>query len=60
MFISTHPYRGALFMVCSTGSYVVSDTFMKLATQGLPPHEVLSLRGLSATIWGIVLISLLG
>ncbi|SKC99275.1 EamA domain-containing membrane protein RarD [Burkholderia sp. CF099] len=56
----THPYRGALFMVCSTGSYIVSDTFMKLATIGLPPYEVLSLRGISATICGMFLLTFLG
>jgi drug/metabolite transporter (DMT)-like permease len=57
---SMPPYRGALFMVCSTGSYIVSDTFMKLATAGLPPYEVLLLRGVSATICGIFLLSFLG
>lgn len=60
MFFSRHPYRGALFMICSTGSYIVSDTFMKLATVGLPPYEVLTLRGISATIWGVLLLSFLG
>jgi drug/metabolite transporter (DMT)-like permease len=57
---STPPYRGSLFMVCSTGSYIVSDTFMKLTTAGLPPYEVLLLRGVSATICGIFLLSFLG
>lgn len=57
---STPPYRGSLFMVCSTGSYIVSDTFMKLATAGLPPYEVLLLRGISATICGMFLLSFLG
>ncbi|RUV47734.1 EamA/RhaT family transporter, partial [Mesorhizobium sp. M5C.F.Ca.IN.020.14.1.1] len=33
--------RGPLFMILSTGSYVVNDTMMKLATVGLPPYEVL-------------------
>lgn len=60
MSFSMHPYRGALFMICSTGSYIVSDTFMKLATVGLPPYEVLSLRGISATACGVLLLSLLG
>jgi drug/metabolite transporter (DMT)-like permease len=52
--------RGPLFMVLSTGSYVVNDTMMKLATEGLPPYEVLTLRGLAATIWGIPLLFALG
>lgn len=59
MFSSTPSYRGALFMVCSTGSYIVSDTFMKLATAGLPPYEVLLLRGVSATVCGMFLLSFL-
>jgi drug/metabolite transporter (DMT)-like permease len=47
-------------MVISTGSYVVSDTAMKLATEGLPPYEVLLLRGAAATLWGMPLLFLLG
>jgi drug/metabolite transporter (DMT)-like permease len=47
-------------MVAATGFYVVNDTFMKLATEGLPPYEVLLLRGVSATLWGIPLIFALG
>lgn len=56
---ASHPYRGPLFMVLSTGSYLFSDTFMKLSTAGLPPYEVLSLRGISATFWGVILLSYL-
>lgn len=52
--------RGPLFMIVSTGSYVISDSMMKLATSGLPPYEVLVLRGLAATIWGIPLLLALG
>lgn len=52
--------RGPLFMVLSTGSYVVNDTMMKLATAGLPPYEVLVLRGLAASIWGFPLLYALG
>ena len=44
----------------STGSYVVNDTMMKLATDGLPPYEVLVLRGLAAVAWGLPLLLLLG
>ncbi|MET2829265.1 DMT family transporter [Mesorhizobium shangrilense] len=55
----SHPYCGPLFMVLSTASYLVSDTFMKLSTAGLPPYEVLSLRGISATFWGMILLSYL-
>jgi drug/metabolite transporter (DMT)-like permease len=52
--------RGPLFMVVATGSYVANDTLMKLATEGLPPYEVLVLRGISATLWGLPLLFLLG
>lgn len=57
---SPHPFRGPLFMVLSTGSYLINDTLMKLATAGLPPYEVLMLRGLAALIWGTPLLLALG
>jgi drug/metabolite transporter (DMT)-like permease len=52
--------RGPLLMILATGSYVVNDTMMKLATLGLPPYEVLFLRGTAATLWGIPLLFVLG
>jgi drug/metabolite transporter (DMT)-like permease len=52
--------RGPLFMIISTGSYAVNDTMMKLATVGLPPYEVLFLRGTAATLWSIPLLFVLG
>ncbi|CCV06731.1 conserved membrane hypothetical protein [Mesorhizobium metallidurans STM 2683] len=52
--------RGPLFMIVSTGSYLVNDTMMKLATVGLPPYEVLFLRGMAATLWGMPLLFMLG
>jgi drug/metabolite transporter (DMT)-like permease len=52
--------RGPLFMIVATGSYLVNDTMMKLATAGLPSYEVLFLRGAAATLWGIPLLLLLG
>ncbi|WP_137934372.1 DMT family transporter [Mesorhizobium comanense] len=52
--------RGPLFMIVSTGSYLVNDTMMKLATAGLPSYEVLFLRGAAATLWGFPLLFLLG
>jgi len=52
--------RGPLFMIISTGSYLVNDTMMKLATSGLPSYEVLFLRGAAATLWGFPLLFLLG
>ncbi|MGX7872676.1 EamA family transporter [Mesorhizobium sp. ORM6] len=47
-------------MIVSTGSYLVNDTMMKLATSGLPSYEVLFLRGAAATLWGFPLLFLLG
>lgn len=55
-----HAVRGPLLMIVATGSYVVNDTAMKLATDGLPPYEVLFLRGVAATLWCIPLVFLLG
>lgn len=43
-------------MVIATGSYLINDTLMKLATAGLPPYEVLFLRGVAATLWGVPLL----
>lgn len=52
--------RGPLFMVVATGSYLINDSFMKLATVGLPPYEVLFLRGVAAFALGIPLLLALG
>jgi drug/metabolite transporter (DMT)-like permease len=52
--------RGPLFMILATGSYVVNDTMMKLATESLPPYQTLMLRGAAAFIWGMPLLFLLG
>jgi drug/metabolite transporter (DMT)-like permease len=55
-----HRILGPLFMVMATGSYVINDTMMKIATEGLPPYEVLALRGVFATVWGFMLLAVLG
>lgn len=47
-------------MVIATCSYVINDTLMKLATEGLPPYEVLFLRGCAGLIWGVPLMLVLG
>lgn len=60
MFSLLRRFPGPLFMVVATGSYVVNDTMMKLATVGLPPYQVLFLRGVSATLWGLPLLWALG
>jgi drug/metabolite transporter (DMT)-like permease len=46
-------FQGPLFMVAATASFVSNDTLMKLATAGLPPYEVLVLRGVSAILWAV-------
>lgn len=52
--------RGPALMIASTCAYVTNDTLMKLATVGLPPLEVLTLRGVCATIWCLPVVLLLG
>lgn len=52
--------RGPLFMIVATGSYLVNDTFLKLATDGIPPYQALLLRGIAACLWSIPLLGLLG
>lgn len=58
--LASHPFRGPLFMVIATCSYVINDTLMKLATEGLPPYQVLMLRGCAGLLWGLPLMLLLG
>ncbi|WP_244513710.1 DMT family transporter [Devosia insulae] len=60
MSFASHPFRGPLFMVIATCSYVINDTLMKLATEGLPPYQVLMLRGCAGLIWGLPLMLALG
>jgi drug/metabolite transporter (DMT)-like permease len=52
--------RGPALMILATGAYVINDSLMKLATVGLPPLEVLFLRGVCATIWCLPTVLLLG
>jgi drug/metabolite transporter (DMT)-like permease len=52
--------RGPLFMLGATGAYVINDTMMKMATVGLPPFEVLFLRGVAALLLGAPLLVALG
>lgn len=47
-------------MVAATCSYVINDTLMKLATDGLPPYEVLFVRGAWALLLGIPILFMLG
>lgn len=47
-------------MVIATGVFSTNDVLMKLATTGLPPYEVLFLRGVMASILMLPLIVLTG
>jgi drug/metabolite transporter (DMT)-like permease len=47
-------------MAIATLSFVINDTFMKLATDGLPPFEVLMLRGVAASLWCFPMVILMG
>ncbi len=60
MSLSAHPLRGAFFMVLATGFYVINDSLMKVATEALPPYQVLTMRGLAAMFWGMPLLLVLG
>lgn len=42
--------RGIAAMLFATASFVICDSFMKLATAELPPFEVLFLRGVAAAL----------
>jgi drug/metabolite transporter (DMT)-like permease len=52
--------RGIALMVLATLAFVINDTFMKLATEGLPPLQVLFMRGVAGTIWCTPLLLLTG
>ena len=52
--------RGIAFMVIATLVFVINDTLLKLATEGLPPLQVLFLRGISASLWCLPLVLLTG
>lgn len=59
-----HPYpsniRGIALMIAATAVFVINDTFLKLATDGLPPFQVLFMRGVAASIWAVPLVALTG
>lgn len=47
-------------MLAGAGTFVLNDSFMKLALADLPPYEVLVLRGLSGTFCTVILLALMG
>lgn len=55
------PLRGPALMIAATCAYVSNDTLMKLATEGgLPPLQVLFIRGACALLLCLPLVLLLG
>ena len=56
----TSNLRGIALMIAASAAFVVCDTFLKLSTEGLPPFQVLFIRGLAATLWGLPLVILTG
>ena len=54
------PLRAIALMVAATLVFVINDTFMKLATEALPPFQTLALRGAMATAWCLPLVFLTG
>jgi drug/metabolite transporter (DMT)-like permease len=60
MSIATSSARGIAAMLFATASYVICDTFMKVASRDLPPFEVLFVRGIFAVACCTVLVLALG
>ncbi|HEY0919675.1 DMT family transporter [Devosia sp.] len=56
----TSNLRGIALMIAASAAFVVCDTFLKLSTEGLPPFQVLFIRGLVATLWSLPLVILTG
>jgi drug/metabolite transporter (DMT)-like permease len=56
----TSNLRGIAFMLTGAGTFVLNDSFMKIALADLPPYEVLVLRGLSGTLCALVLLAIMG
>jgi drug/metabolite transporter (DMT)-like permease len=57
---SSSNLRGIAFMVIATGVFSTNDVLMKLATTGLPPYEVLFIRGVMASILMMPLVLVTG
>jgi S-adenosylmethionine uptake transporter len=52
--------RGILLTIAAMGSFVCHDTLIKLATENLPPFEIVVLRSVFAMVWAIPLLALTG
>ena len=55
-----HNLRGIGLMIAATFVFTTNDTFLKLATEGMPPFQALFLRGVFASLWGIPLVLVTG
>jgi drug/metabolite transporter (DMT)-like permease len=56
----TSNLRGIGFMLAGAGTFVLNDSFMKLALADLPPYEVLVLRGIFGTLCALILLGFMG
>ena len=52
--------RGIGFMLAGAGTFVLNDSFMKIALADLPPYEVLVMRGTSGIICALALLTMMG
>ena len=52
--------RGILYMLASGITFVFNDSLMKLAMGGLPPYQVLVMRGFSGVFFALCLLSFNG
>jgi drug/metabolite transporter (DMT)-like permease len=56
----TSNLRGIAFMSAGAFTFVLNDSFMKLALADLPPYEVLFLRGISGTFCALIMMLAMG
>jgi drug/metabolite transporter (DMT)-like permease len=52
--------RGIGFLLAGAGTFVLNDSFMKMALAEIPPYQVLVMRGISGTICAIILSAVMG
>ncbi|MDE2444880.1 MAG: DMT family transporter [Alphaproteobacteria bacterium] len=52
--------RGIGFLLAGAGTFVLNDSFLKMALVELPPYEVLVMRGISGIICAVVLLAVMG
>ncbi len=57
---SSSNLRGIIYMVLSGLTFVSCDSFLKLMLADVPPLQSLVLRGISATVWCLCLLAVLG